>query len=363
MSGRNVILIVAFACCLCLALSSPFVSAQQTRDRSELELGASLAKLAPELYAQMIRLERMQDVMLGALAAGDGKVDEGFVLARMTRQLSDTAAPWPEPDVERGLATLGAHGAEIIRRAHAFQREVVAIFAGVAPADRQKALDEANRQYRSRPGVALPDAPKDMSILYDHPYTSFAPPKPPATQPIRVLAYPRLTGVEWSVHWYEFAVLDPLGDIADRRERDRALATVTDRFRRKLTAGSGLDGFPTELPLAPAIAPGLVALHPRSASIIDNLNIMLDVISDVLVHPAVADRRAALNEVFAQFTTRPYRCVQDDEWIVVALRHSIFDQGGFALRTMDGYERNAFSGGHGQHYAVRRAPTPCAADE
>src|SRR3954451_6364385 len=80
----------------------------------------------------------------------------------------------------------------------------------------------------------------------------------------------------------------------------------------------------------------------RAASILDNLDMMQDVLSDVLVHPGVADRRAAVNEVLRQFTTREFRCVQTDEWIVVALRHSIFAQGGFALRPMDAYERNAF---------------------
>jgi len=97
----------------------------------------------------------------------------------------------------------------------------------------------------------------------------------------------------------------------------------------------------------------------RAASILDNLDMMLDVLSDVLVHPAVADRRAALNEVLRQFKTREFRCVQTDEWIVVALRHSIFAQGGFALRPMDAYERNAFFGGHSQHYAARRQPPAC----
>ena len=62
-------------------------------------------------------------------------------------------------------------------------------------------------------------------------------------------------------------------------------------------------------------------------------------------------------EAVAQFIDRQYRCVQVDEWIVVALRHSIFDQGGFALASMSGYERNAF--GHGHHYGVKRAPPAC----
>ena len=197
-----------------------------------------------------------------------------------------------------------------------------------------------------------------MTILYDHPYTSFVPPTPPATEPLRKLAYPTLTGFVWSAHWYELAALQPLETFGDPVGRDRDLATVADRLKRKLSFGKPPDAFPGELPLAPAIAPGLVALHERSAEIIDNLNVMQDVLLDVLVRSDVPNRGATVNEVVAQFTNRNYRCVQADEWIVVALRHSIFEQGGPAVGTME-YERNAFSGGHGQHYAVRRAPPPC----
>jgi hypothetical protein len=102
-----------------------------------------------------------------------------------------------------------------------------------------------------------------------------------------------------------------------------------------------------------------VATHEGAASILDNLHMLLDVLADVLVHPKVANRRAAVASVVEQFSTRQYRCVQADEWIVVALRHSIFAQGGPALTPMTARERNAFSGVHGQHYGPRRAPPPC----
>ena len=207
--------------------------------------------------------------------------------------------------------------------------------------------------------VLLPDAAKDMTILYDHPYTSFIPPTPPATEPRRKLAYPTLTGFVWSAHWYELAALEPLESFGDPAARDRDLATVAERLKRKLSFGKPPDAFPGELPLAPAIAPGLVALHERAASIIDNLNVMQDVLLDILVRSDVPNLRATVNEVVGEFTNRQFRCVSSDEWIVVALRHSIFEQGGPAVGTM-GYERNAFSGGHGQHYAVRRAPPPCS---
>jgi hypothetical protein len=278
----------------------------------------------------------------------------------MTRRLSETGAGARfDPESDQGFEALGTRGAQLIHRAYAFHREVLAIYASRPPADRKDALDAAVQNYRSSVGLALPDAAKDMSILYDHAYTSFVPPTPPELEPRRELAYPTLTGFMWAARWYELAVQEPLERFEDAAERDRGLTTVAERFKGKLSSGTPPDAYPTELPLTPAIAPGLVALHDRSAAIIDNLNMMLDVITDVLVHPAVPNRRAAVDEVIANFTNRQYRCVQVDEWIVVALRHSIFAQGGPALTVMTANERNAFSGAHGQHYGPRRAPPPC----
>jgi hypothetical protein len=346
------------ACAIAAAVSC--LSAATSAQRGTGVSGAasvSLARVAPDLHARLVGLERAEGVLFGALSTGSGHIDEVDVLRRMMERIDRRRdVSGEDAEAERGFATLGAQAADVVRRAHAFQRELVAAFVSLPAAERKAALDALVGNYRRGPaGRTLPDVPKDMTILYDHPYTSFVPPQPPETEPHRELAYPRLTAFLWSAHWYELAVLEPLGDVDEADARAQGLAMVAERFARKLAPG----GAPTELPLAPAIAPGLVAVHEHAAAILDNLDMMQDVLTDVLVHGGVPDRRGAVNEVVRQFTTREFRCVQTDEWIVVALRHSIFAQGGFALRSMDGYERNAFFGGHSQHYAARRLPPPC----
>ena len=109
----------------------------------------------------------------------------------------------------------------------------------------------------------------------------------PQSEPQRRLAYPTLTGFMWAARWYQLAVLEALEPFGGAVERGRDLAIVAVRFDNKLSSGPQPDAFPEELPLAPAIAPGLVSLHDRSAAVIDNLNMMLEVITDVLEHPAV----------------------------------------------------------------------------
>jgi len=321
---------------------------------------AALETVAPAVHARLVGQERAQALLFQALATRQGRIDERDVRERMTRGLSGSApSAEPDPDVFRGFDALGPQGAALIRHAFAFQREVIAIYASRPAATRREALDAAVRRYQNEPSLAVADAAKDMSILYDHPFTSFVPPVPPEAEPHRELPYATLTRSMWAARWYGLAVLAPLEEFAAGSERDRALATVDGRLRAKLSFGAPPEAPPTELPLTPAIAPGLVALHERAASIIDNLHMMLDVLADVLAHPAVISRRAAVDTVIQQFTNRQYRCVQADEWIVVALRHSIFAQGGPALATMTGRERNSFSGVHGQHYGPRRLPPPC----
>ena len=141
-----------------------------------------------------------------------------------------------------------------------------------------------------------------------------------------------------------------------RNVRAAGLKTVSDRFERKLSNGTPPDAYPTELPLAPSIAPRLVSASLRAAAIIDNLNMLHDVLADILVHPKVPNVRAAMDEAIAQFTDRSYRVVDVDDWITMALRHSIFEQGGPALGTMTRSERN--NSGHLQHLRGGKAIPP-----
>jgi hypothetical protein len=342
---------------LCASLAvGPAVDAREDAEGDRLI--ASLKSGWPTVYARLVGLERAQGVFYGALASGKGTVVEADVLRRMLTRMTDLdAVASADPEADKGYAALGARGAEIVRRTHALHREMVAIFASVAPADRKQALNAAVDRYRSRPDVALSDVPKDMTVLYDHPYTSFVPPGPGEVEPRRKLPYPSLTGLVWASHWYQLAAQEPLERFGDAVERARGLEEVAGKFQRKLTAGALPDAFPTELPLAPSIAPGLVMASERAAAVIDNLNMMLDVIADTLVHPAVPDRRGAIAGVVARFTEREYRCVQADDWVTMALRHSIFQQGGPALGVMAANERNA--GGHGQHFQREQKPASC----
>ncbi len=309
----------------------------------------------PELNALLLGMERAHGVLYGALARGRGKekVNESETYRLMARRTSaGVLNSRPDPQADAGYAVLGARGAEVIRRTHAFHREALAILATVEKSDRPRALDEAVDRYLSRPEAALPDVPKDMTILYDHPYTSIAIGLPGAPRK----KVPKLKGFVWASHWFQLAAEEPLELSAGPEARRRGLKLVTDRFHQKLSSGKPPNAFPAELPLAPSIAPELVTTHLRTAAIIDNLNMMHAVLADILVHPKVDRVRAALDQVIAQFTDRNYRVVEVDDWIRMALRHGIFEQGGPAIGIMTVSDRNG--SGHLQHLGGGRGVLP-----
>ena len=314
---------------------------------------ATFARDYSELNALLIGAERAHGVLYGALARGRGKVHEAETFRLMNRRTAVPAvAAGPDPESDAGYARLGPRGAEVVRRTQAFHREALAILATVDKADRARALDEAVDRYLSRPAVALPDVPKDMTILYDHPYTSIVVDVPGAPR----RKTPRLRGFVWATHWLQLAAEEPLDLSADAETRRRDLLIVMERFRRKLDYGKAPNAFPGELPLAPSIAPELVTTHARTAAIIDNLNMMHAVLEDVLEHPKVANVPAAVDEVIEHFTDRTYRVVEVDNWIRMALRHSIFEQGGPAIGVMTVSDRNG--SGHLQHLNGGRGILP-----
>ena len=126
--------------------------------------------------------------------------------------------------------------------------------------------------------------------------------------------------------------------------------TVTNRYYAKLSYGEPPQFFPSELPLAPAIAPGLIFLSPQSAMIWDNLSMMQEVLADVLASPQVEDVQAAVDEAVNWFMDPAEGVTDQDFWEIMALRHGIFFQGGYPIAVMTESERNL--GGHAAHLSA-----------
>ncbi|MGD8600265.1 MAG: hypothetical protein PVJ80_02535 [Gemmatimonadota bacterium] len=321
---------------------------------------AVLEREYPETHALLLRLERAHGVALGRLGEQGSAVsrvaaDEptpGFEaeLVRRLIALVDDAGTAADMSVEAeiGYSMLGRRGGAVVAWGRAFQREVFGILVDPAVDDRRAALAEAVERYRSRPEVALPSAPKDMDIVYDHAQT-FA---------FRT-RYPELSGFLWAGLWFRLAATEPLTDFDTRAERAAGLDTVAQRYLAKLGYGEPPQSLPSQIPLAPAIAPGLIFASPESAMIWDNLSLMEEVLADILASPDVEHRREAVDEMVGFFVDSESRVTDRGTWEHMALTHGIFFQGGYPLAPMtrselngDGHAAHIRNGGAGQPMPV-----------
>ena len=90
--------------------------------------------------------------------------------------------------------------------------------------------------------------------------------------------------------------------------------------------------------MAPTIAPSLLVRSRRAAAVFDNANMLYQATADALLSPLVADKSAALERALVTFSSLA-GTTNDYEWILMANRHGIYNQGGPALGSLDRIER------------------------
>jgi hypothetical protein len=167
-------------------------------------------------------------------------------------------------------------------------------------------------------GVALSSLPTDMSMVAASArYGEFQ------------RAYPRLHGLIWARRWLQLAVFEPLLLFRTPEARQAGIAAVVARFWAMLDEAPL--HFPTAMPMAPTIAPNLVAFSPAGAAILENASMLRESIGDALVSEGMANRSGVLHEVFSGFQDRGYRRVNAMEWRQMAFMHGVGNQGGWAI--------------------------------
>jgi len=343
---------------LLTGLLGSLVFAGPASAQSKPDYEAVLEREHPDLYDLLIRVERAQGIMFGGLvaegetmrASAEKLPTYGFELDMVERLTHLVAEEGRAEDVaaeaEAGFAALGPRAAAVIARANAFHREVLGILADRSVAsfnERRVAVAAAVQRYESQPEIAMPPAPIDMDILYDH----------PQTLDFRT-GYTDLGGLIWAGYWLKLASTEPLTDLDDPERRAMGLDTVMTRYHLKLSYGDPPEFFPSELPMAPAISPGIIFLSAEAAMIWDNVSMMQEVISDILASPDAIDVQGAIDLTVEHFTDPDYRRRDQGYWEIMALRHGIFFQGGYPLAYRAESELNV--GGHAAHFGGGGVP-------
>ncbi len=252
--------------------------------------------------------------------------------------------PMPEGSFMPQYARLVPRAKMMFEWAHILHRQSYDILADphLSQEERDREMAALLRHYLSS-DLAFPVEPKGMAIMDEQRFSlSFRE------------AYPRFNGLIWAYHWLQVAVYEPLLVLDDTSERQAAVNAQIAHFWRMLEDPDRT--LPSEMPMTPAIAPEFTRRYPEFAAIFDNLHMMHDVISDVLVSELIrpADKRAEIYRQVEMFRDPAVEALTPDAWIAMALAHGVDPQGGEALdpwRRLRGEElpERPGDGGHDGH--------------
>jgi hypothetical protein len=244
---------------------------------------------------------------------------EDEIYDRLTRDIlvDPPRMHMPEQSFMSRYARLVPLAKEMFEWAHILHRQTYDILADDRIADKDAAMAELLDYYFTSP-LAFTDVPKGMAIMDEQHFS-----KEFRQQ------YPKFNGLIWAYHWLQVAVYEPLLLHDSPEERQAAMNALLARFWQMLEDPP--TALPSEMPMTPAIAPEFTARYPRFAAVFDNLHMMHDVISDILVSERVSDKRAEIYRQADLFRDPGAVAVTRDEWIRMALAHGLDAQGGPAM--------------------------------
>ncbi|MEO8620444.1 MAG: hypothetical protein ABI625_05215 [bacterium] len=202
--------------------------------------------------------------------------------------------------------------------AHALHRQLYDIIADwrLSPAMRERRIREALRYYRSRPDLALSDAPKSMELMEGQGFSlAFR------------RAAPRFNRLVWSYHWLQMGLYDALLRSDETVERRHAVDLTIERF---FAMNADSSRVPAMMPMSAAIAPRFTERYPDAAIIFDNLHALHDVVSDILASPSIPSsaKRTEVLRALASYRDSTTAVTSRAEWIAMSRGMGLEEMGG-----------------------------------
>lgn len=228
-------------------------------------------------------------------------------------------------------AVINRHLSMILRRGRDFENSLFDIFIDDSITDKATAVEAAIADYLSDDRHSVSPYPNESKYLVNHDQASGF-----------LTAFPRISGLMWTQQWLQLAALEAVILKTIDKQFPNGVETALERFWNKIGTDGGMSMFPapTELPMAPAIAPDLYSLSADAAIILDNLNILETVVTDILAYPNVMERDAKIETAIALFTRKDANTSQPLDYLLFALRGGIYNQGGPAVGDLTRSERN-----------------------
>ncbi|MDX1567208.1 MAG: hypothetical protein R3223_05355 [Longimicrobiales bacterium] len=234
---------------------------------------------------------------------------------------------------------------EALERANAFHRELLAIYADPDARSAFRDVEALVSEYRTDPETAFLTDPKELTLVADQ-----------SEAGAFREAYPHLHGLMWAHRWLQLAAFEPLIRYQTPERRRAGIMAVMARYWSMLE--NPPESFPSEMPMAPTIAPALVAYHPGAAAILDNANMFHDVVANTLVHEGPQGDSDALLSSLNRFQDPNYLWASWYNWNRMAIIHGVGNQGGWATDIIpDPQETEIHMDEHGGHMVIPGMPT------
>ncbi len=239
----------------------------------------------------------------------------------ITKQLlvNPPRVPLEEAAIEVTYAKLVPEAKAMFEWAHLLHRQIYDVWAdeSLGPAQKDAAVQELIRYYKSRPDVAFSSMPKSMELMDGEYYsTEFR------------KEYPKFNGLIWAYHWLQIGLYEPLLVGRDVDQRQAGVSAAVTRFKQMLEDPPR--HMPYLMPMAAAVAPRFAERYPEAAIIFDNLHMMHDIVSDILTSPKVPrqKKRAEILRMAALMRDGTSYTMTEQQWRDMAVSMGINNMGG-----------------------------------
>jgi hypothetical protein len=228
--------------------------------------------------------------------------------------------------------------------AHLLHRQIYDVYADEKITDKDAAIDELVRYYRSRPDLAFSTRPKSMTLMEGQPYSLAFREK-----------YPKFNGLIWAYHWLQVALYEPLILGSAAEERQAGVVAAVARFWTMLEDAPR--SMPMMMPMTAAVAPEFTKRHPDAAAVFDNLHAMHDVVSDILVSSLVPrrEKRAAILAALARYRDYTTEVLTVEEWKEMSMEMGLDHMGGPAVGILPPPPVGGPDGMHGMEHGAAGA--------
>lgn len=311
------------------------INANPATQQAQNELQISLNMQAKMTMSQMMASGMMShggDMPMG-LGMGSGphhnlEVEARVRLMEMMRGKHSHEAA--EVAFENSSA-INRHTAEVFKRGRNFEERLFVIYIDDSIEDKRAAVTAAIYDYLSDDQHSVATAPKTGDYLLEHDQANGL-----------KSAFPLLRGFLWTQQWLQLAALEAVILQGLDSQFNGGVNVALERFWNKAGTSGGMTMFPapSELPMAPAIAPDLYSQSPEAAIILDNLNLLETVVADILAFPNAENLDELMDQAVAFFTNKASNNAESMDYLRFALRGGIYNQGGPAVGELMQSERN-----------------------